>query len=143
MFVSTSGTSAKSPVSCYLDDNRGQLKKENKLACQNINQKKNDSAKQGELVVIKRRYRITRWKSFCDRDLLKRGVLCLPSIRLITQHRRRIARLCMLYKTLNNEAKITIPTYVHHQQLQWTSHPHPLKFTPHQATSFWPRTMKN
>lgn len=78
------------------------VKKENKLACQNINQKKNDSAKQGELVVIKRRYRITRWKSFCDRDLLKRGVLCLPSIRLITQHRRRIARLCMLYKTLNN-----------------------------------------
>ena len=45
MFVSTSGTSTKSPVSCYLDNNRGQFKRENKLACQNINQK------QEELVV--------------------------------------------------------------------------------------------
>ena len=49
------------------------------------------------------------------------------------QDRRRIARLCMLYKTLNNKVEITVPTYVQHQQLQQIRHSHPLKFTPHQA----------
>ena len=65
------------------------------------------------------------------------------------QQRRRIARLCMLYKTLNNEAGITIPTYAQHQQLQRTRYSHPLKFIPLQATcdgykfSFWPRTIRD
>lgn len=63
------------------------------------------------------------------------------------QHSRRTVRLCMLYKTLNNEAEITVSTHVQHQQLQLTSHS--LKFTPLQATcdgykfSFWPRTIRD
>ena len=93
--------------------------------------------------------------SFCDQDLLKRGGLCLPSIKQFTvanttaQDRRRIARLCMLYKTLHNEAEITVQIYVQHQQLQRTRHSYPLKFTPLQATcdgykfSVWPRTIRD
>ena len=45
------------------------------------------------------------------------------------QYRRRIARLCLLYKTLNNEAEITVLTYVQHQQLQRTRHSYPLQTT--------------
>ena len=65
------------------------------------------------------------------------------------QHRRQISRLCMRYKTLNNEAEITAPTYVQHQQFQRTRHSHPRKFTQLQATcdaynlSVWPRTIKD
>ena len=77
MFVSTSGTSTKSPVSCYLDNNRGQLKRENKLACQNINQKQ-------EELVVKETVQDHKMEVVCDRDLLKRGVLCVASIKLFT-----------------------------------------------------------
>ena len=55
----------------------------------------------------------------------------------------------MRYKTLNNEAEITVPTYVQHQQFQRIRHSRPLKFTPLQATcdaykfSVWPKTIKD
>ena len=55
----------------------------------------------------------------------------------------------MRYKTLNNEAEITVPTYVQHQQFQRTRHSHPLKFTQLQATcdaykfSVWPGKIKD
>ena len=50
----------------------------------------------------------------------------------------------MVYKTLNNEAEITVPTYVQHQKLQRTGHPHPLQTTcDAYKFSFWPLTIKD
>ena len=65
------------------------------------------------------------------------------------QHRRQTARLCMLYKSLNQQADVTIPTYVQHQNLLCTRRTHPLKFIPLQTScdgykfSFWPRTIND
>ena len=50
----------------------------------------------------------------------------------------------MLYKTLNKEAEITVLTYVQHQKLQRTGHPHPLQATcDAYKFSFWPLSIKD
>jgi len=47
-------------------------------------------------------------------------------------------------KTLNNEEEITVPTYVQHQKLQRTGHPHPLQATcDAYKFSFWPLSIKD
>jgi len=65
------------------------------------------------------------------------------------QHKRQTVRLCMLYKSLNQQADETIPTYVQHQSLLCSRRAHPIKFIPLQAScdaykfSFWPRTIND
>ena len=54
---------------------------------------------------------------FCDQDLHKKGGICLPSIKVftmanITAQEANSKAMHALQKTLNNEAEITVPTYV-------------------------------
>ena len=65
------------------------------------------------------------------------------------EQRRYQSRLKLLHKSLNNEAAINIPPYVHHQSSLKTRSSHPMKFIPLQTScdtykySFWPRTISD
>ena len=68
------------------------------------------------------------------------------------EHRRKVNRLTLMYKTLHGQAKINIPAYVKHQTITKTRNSDPMnsKFIPVQTScddqykySFWPRTIND
>ena len=65
------------------------------------------------------------------------------------EHRRKVNRLTLMYKTLHSQAAINIPPYVKHKTVMKTRNSDPTKFIPVQTScdeykySFWPRTIND
>ena len=65
------------------------------------------------------------------------------------EHRRKVNRLTLMYKTLHHQAAINIPPYVKHKTVMKTRNSDPMKFIPVQTScdeykySFWPRTIND
>ena len=65
------------------------------------------------------------------------------------QYRRKVARLTLLHKTLQNEAAVNILLYIEHKPTLKTRRSHPLKFLPLHTNcdaykySFWPSTIQD
>ena len=65
------------------------------------------------------------------------------------EHRRKVNRLTLMYKTLHHQAAINIPPYVQHKTVIKTRNSDPMKFIPVQTScdeykySFWPRTIND
>ena len=65
------------------------------------------------------------------------------------EHRRKVNRLTLMYKTLHGQAAINIPPYVKHKTVLKTRNSNPMKFIPLQTScdeykySFWPRTIND
>ena len=64
------------------------------------------------------------------------------------EHRRKVNRLTLMYKTLHGQAAINIPPYVKHKTVMKTRNSHPMKFIPVQTScdeyklySYRPRTI--
>ena len=63
------------------------------------------------------------------------------------EHRRKVKRLTLMYKTLHSQAAINIPHYAKHKTVTKTRNFDPMKFIPLQTScdkykySFWPRTI--
>ena len=67
----------------------------------------------------------------------------------LLEHRRKVNRLTLMYKTLHGQAAINIPPYVKHKTVMKTRNSDPMKFIPIQTScdeykySFWPRTIND
>ena len=65
------------------------------------------------------------------------------------EHRRKVNRLTLMYKTLHGQAAISIPPHVKHQTVTKTQNSDSMKFTPVETScdeykySFWPRTIND
>ena len=67
------------------------------------------------------------------------------------EHRRKVNRLTLMYKTLHGQAAINIPpySYVKHKTVMKTRNSDPMKFIPVQTScdeykySFWPTTIND
>ena len=64
------------------------------------------------------------------------------------EHRRKVNRLTLMYKTLHCQAAINIPPYVKHKTVMKTRNSHPMRFIPVQTScdeyklySYRPRTI--
>ena len=67
----------------------------------------------------------------------------------LLEHRRKVNRLTLMYKTLHGHAAINIPPYVKHKTVMKTRNSDPMKFIPIQTScdeykySSWPRTIND
>ena len=67
----------------------------------------------------------------------------------LLEHRRKVNRLTLMYKTPHGQAAINIPPYVKHKTVMKTRNSDPMKFIPIQTScdeykySFWPRTIND
>ena len=65
------------------------------------------------------------------------------------EHRRKVNRLTLMYKTVHGQTAINIPPYVKYQTVTKTRNSFPVKFIPVQTScdeykySFWPRTIND
>ena len=65
------------------------------------------------------------------------------------EERRKVARLTLLHRTLNNLVTVSIPEYLKPQSCLKSRFSHPNKFVPLQLRSdtykfsFWPRTIRD
>ena len=91
--------------------------------------------------------------TLCHQHIWKRDGMRYKGLKKLKweslEDRRKVARLTLLHRTLNNQVAVSVPEYLKPQSCLKTKFSHPNKFVPMQPRSdtykfsFWPRTIRD